>query len=44
VKLVMLPYESHSYTGKENLLHMLYEQAQWLEKYMKKAEPGLTRF
>jgi dipeptidyl aminopeptidase/acylaminoacyl peptidase len=35
VRLVMLPYESHGYTGKENLLHTLAEQAQWLEKYVK---------
>ena len=35
VRLVMLPYESHGYTGKENLLHMLYEQGQWLEKFVK---------
>lgn len=37
VRLVMLPYEAHSYRGKENLLHMLAEQSQWLEKYVKKA-------
>jgi len=35
VKLVMLPYEAHSYRGKENLLHMLAEQNAWLEKYVK---------
>lgn len=35
VKLVMLPYEAHSYRGKENLLHMLAEQSQWLEKFVK---------
>lgn len=35
VKLVMLPYESHSYSGKENLLHTLYEQGQWLDKFVK---------
>lgn len=44
VKLVMLPYESHGYTGKENLLHVLYEQGQWLEKHVKNAEPRLTGF
>lgn len=37
VKLVMLPYEAHSYRGKENLLHMLWEQNQWLEQYVKNA-------
>lgn len=35
VRLVMLPYESHGYTGKENLLHVLAEQGQWLEKFVK---------
>lgn len=35
VKFVFLPYEAHSYRGKENLLHMLYEQNQWLETYVK---------
>ncbi len=35
VRLVMLPYEAHSYRGKENLLHMLAEQSLWLEKYVK---------
>ena len=44
VRLVMLPYEAHSYRGKENLLHMLAEQNQWLEKYVKKPEPGLKGF
>jgi dipeptidyl aminopeptidase/acylaminoacyl peptidase len=38
VKLVMLPYESHGYAGKENLLHVLYEQGAWLEKYVKEAK------
>ncbi|GAA4740761.1 alpha/beta hydrolase family protein [Flavisolibacter ginsenosidimutans] len=35
VKFVLLPYEAHSYRGKENLLHMLAEQNAWLEKYVK---------
>lgn len=35
VRFVFLPYEAHSYRGKENLLHMLWEQHQWLEKYVK---------
>jgi dipeptidyl aminopeptidase/acylaminoacyl peptidase len=34
-RFVFLPYEAHSYRGKENLLHMLWEQDQWLEKYVK---------
>ena len=36
VRYVSLPYESHGYTAKENILHMLWETDQWLEKYVKK--------
>jgi dipeptidyl aminopeptidase/acylaminoacyl peptidase len=35
VRFVYLPYEAHGYRGKENLLHLLWEQGQWLEKYVK---------
>lgn len=35
VRYISLPYEAHGYRGKENLLHMLYEQNAWLEKYVK---------
>ena len=35
VRFVQLPYESHGYAGKENILHMLWEQHEWLEKYVK---------
>jgi dipeptidyl aminopeptidase/acylaminoacyl peptidase len=38
VRFVFLPFEAHSYRGKENLLHMLWEQNQWLEKYVKNAK------
>jgi dipeptidyl aminopeptidase/acylaminoacyl peptidase len=38
VKFVSLPYEAHGYRGKENILHMLYEQNNWLEKYVKNAD------
>jgi dipeptidyl aminopeptidase/acylaminoacyl peptidase len=38
VRLVLLPYEAHGYRGKENLLHMLYEQNAWLDKYVKNAD------
>ena len=37
-KLVMLPNESHGYVARESLLHMLYEQTNWLNKYVKNAE------
>ncbi|MBT8321564.1 MAG: prolyl oligopeptidase family serine peptidase [Eudoraea sp.] len=38
VRLVMLPKESHGYRAKESILHMLWEQDQWLEKYVKNKE------
>ncbi|CAL2064203.1 alpha/beta hydrolase family protein [Tenacibaculum sp. 190524A05c] len=34
-RLVMLPKESHGYSAKESILHMLWEQEQWLDKYVK---------
>ena len=34
-RLVMLPKESHGYRAKESILHMLWEQEQWLDKYVK---------
>ncbi|WP_438423393.1 prolyl oligopeptidase family serine peptidase [Aquimarina macrocephali] len=34
-RLVMLPKESHGYRAKESILHLLWEQDQWLEKYVK---------
>ena len=35
VRFTFLPYEAHSYRGRENLLHMLWEQDTWLETYVK---------
>lgn len=35
VRLVILPKESHGYRAKESILHLLWEQDQWLEKYVK---------
>lgn len=37
-RLVMLPKESHGYRAKESILHMLWEQDQWLDKYVKNKE------
>jgi dipeptidyl aminopeptidase/acylaminoacyl peptidase len=34
-RLVLLPFESHGYAARENILHMLWEMDQWLEKYVK---------
>ncbi len=36
VKMVLLPKESHSYQAKENIMHVLWEQDQFLEKCLKK--------
>ncbi len=35
-RMVILPKESHGYAAKENILHLLWEQDQFLEKYLKK--------
>jgi dipeptidyl aminopeptidase/acylaminoacyl peptidase len=35
VRLVLLPKESHGYVAKESILHLLWEQDQWLDKYVK---------
>lgn len=35
VRLAILPKESHGYAAKQNILHLLWEQDQWLEKYVK---------
>ncbi len=34
-RLVMLPKESHGYRAKESILHLLWEQDSWLDKYVK---------
>ncbi len=34
-RLVMLPHEQHGYRARESLLHLLWEQYEWLEKYVK---------
>lgn len=35
VRMVILPKESHGYAAKENIMHLLWEQEQFLEKYLK---------
>jgi len=37
-RLVMLPKESHGYRAKESIMHLLWEQDQWLETYVKNGE------
>ncbi len=46
VRLVILPKESHGYRAKESILHLLWEQDQWLEnnvKYRKFHKPQPVR-
>jgi dipeptidyl aminopeptidase/acylaminoacyl peptidase len=35
VRMVLLPKEAHSYVAKENIMHLLWEQDQFFEKYLK---------
>ena len=35
VRLVFLPHESHGYRAKESVLHVLAEQFEWFDKYLK---------
>ncbi|HTN46044.1 MAG TPA: prolyl oligopeptidase family serine peptidase [Flavipsychrobacter sp.] len=38
VRMVILPKEAHGYVAKENILHLLWEQDRFLEKYLKGKE------
>jgi dipeptidyl aminopeptidase/acylaminoacyl peptidase len=42
VRYIQLLCESHGYAGKENILHLLWEQNQWLDKYVKNADKTKT--
>lgn len=35
-RLVLLPFESHGYAARANIMHLLWEQDQWFERYLKK--------
>ncbi|WP_417486829.1 S9 family peptidase [Maricaulis sp.] len=37
-RLVMLPYESHGYRGRESILHVLAESIDWLDRWVKPVE------
>lgn len=37
-RLVMLPEESHGYRARESVLHMLWEQSEWLNRYVRDAD------
>ena len=34
-KLVLLPFEDHGYRAKESIEHVLWEQLNWFDKYVK---------
>ncbi len=39
VRLVLLPHEDHGYAARESIGHVLAEQIEWFEKYVKNAKP-----
>jgi len=38
-KLVQLPCEGHGYSARESILHVIYEQEEWLDKFVNLEEP-----
>jgi len=36
VRLVMLPLESHGYGGRESIEHVMWEELNWFDKYLKR--------
>ena len=42
-RLVMFPHESHGYRSRETIMHLLWEQDEWLEKYVKGGEGNAVR-
>ncbi len=38
-KLVLLPHESHGYTARESVGHVLAEMTDWMNRYVKNAPP-----
>ncbi len=37
-RLVLLPHEDHGYRARESVEHVLWEQLEWFDKYVKNAE------
>jgi dipeptidyl aminopeptidase/acylaminoacyl peptidase len=37
VRYVTLPHEGHGYAARESVEHVLYEQLQWFERYVRDA-------
>jgi dipeptidyl aminopeptidase/acylaminoacyl peptidase len=41
-RLVLLPFEDHGYRARETIEHVLWEQFQWFDKYVKAAETRIA--
>jgi dipeptidyl aminopeptidase/acylaminoacyl peptidase len=39
VRLCILPYESHGYSARESIEHVLYEMLSWFDRHVKNAPP-----
>lgn len=39
-RLVLLPFEDHGYRAIESIEHVLWEQLEWFDKYVKNAKPS----
>ncbi len=39
VRLCLLPYESHGYSARESIEHVLYEMLSWFDRHVKNAPP-----
>ena len=39
VRYVTLPYEAHGYAARESVLHTVAEMINWMDKYVKNAQP-----
>jgi dipeptidyl aminopeptidase/acylaminoacyl peptidase len=37
-RLVLLPHEAHGYRARESVMHTLWEETTWLDRYVKRAE------
>jgi dipeptidyl aminopeptidase/acylaminoacyl peptidase len=42
VRYVTLPFESHGYSARESIEHVLYEQINWFNKHVKNAPAKIT--
>ncbi len=40
VRLLMLPFEGHGYRARESVEHVLWEQLEWFDRYVKNARPS----